>query len=165
MANPVPPKRRIIWFERLMAITAIVNLGLVFFDLSYIPWRDLYLRNFTKITQVYDPIKGIERHRETENYLATVDALQKQVSQTRLQSSQVETKLEEMRRLSTEMIDSNPFAAVDKSGTLEKIKNRMRDRIGEKSSKQAFATFWSQSYLSQKGWNQEINFFNQKSDL
>lgn len=162
MVNPVPPKRRIIWFERLMAITAIVNLGLVLFDLSYIPWRDLYLRNLPKVTQIYDPIKGIERHRETENYLATVDVLQKQVSQTRLQSPQVKIKLEEMRLLSTEMIDSNPFAAVDKSGTLEKIKNRMRDRIGKESSKQAFATFWSQPYLSQKGWNQEINFFNQK---
>lgn len=58
------------------------------------------------------------------------------------------------------MIDSNPFAAVGKSGTLEKIKNRMRDRVREKSAKRAFGNFWNQSYLSQKGWNQEIEFFN-----
>nr|WP_033366611.1 hypothetical protein [Mastigocladopsis repens] len=145
-----------------MAIIASVNLCLVLFDLSYVPWRDFYIRNLPRITQIYDPIKGIEPHRETEKYLATVDTLKEQVSQTGLQSPQVGKKLEELRNISREMIDSNPFAAVDKSGTLEKIKNRMRDRIGVESSKQAFSTFWSQAYLSKRGWNQEINFFNEK---
>ena len=50
-----------------MAIAATVNLGLVLFDLSYVPWRDFYLRNFPGLIRVYDPIKGIEPHRETEN--------------------------------------------------------------------------------------------------
>ena len=161
MANVKPLRQRNLWFEQLMAIIASVNLGLVLFDLSYVPWRNFYIRNLPEVTQRYDPIKGIEPHRETENYLATVNALTEQVSQTGLRSPQVAQKLEELSRLSGEMIDSNPFAAVDKSGTLEKIKNRMRDRIGVKSSKQAFSTFWSQAYLSKRGWNQEINFFNQ----
>ncbi len=154
------PKRRNLWFEQLMAIIATVNLGLVLFDLSYIPWRNFYLRKVPQITQVYNKIKGIEPHRETAYYLATVKTLTQQVSQTGLQSPSVETKLEELRRLSREMIDTNPFAPVGKSGTLEKIKNQMRDRIHQESAKQAFATFWSQAYLSQKGWNQEINFFD-----
>ncbi|OUL30632.1 hypothetical protein BV372_21160 [Nostoc sp. T09] len=162
MANLKSLKRPQLYFERLMAITATVNLCLVLFDLSYVPWRDFYWRRFPQITQIYDPIKGIEAHRETNNYLKTVDALEEQVSQTGLQSPQVQTKLEDISQLSTEIIDSNPFAAVGKSGTLEKIKNRMRDRVRQESAKQAFRTFWSQAYLSQKGWNQEINFFNQK---
>ena len=162
MANVKPLTQRNIWFERFMAIIASVNLGLVLFDLSYVPWRNFYIRNLPQVTQTYDPIKGIEPHRETANYLATVDALTEQVSQTGLQSPQVAKELEEIRRLSAEMIDSNPFAAVDKSGTLEKIKNRMRDRIGVKSSKQAFSTFWSQAYLSKRGWNQEINFLTKQ---
>jgi hypothetical protein len=160
MTNQKSPKTRNLWFERLMAITATVNLCLVLFDLSYVPWRDLYLRKLPEITHVYDPIKRIEAHRETENYLATVKELEEQVSQTGLQSPPVEQKLEELRRQSIEMIDSNPFGAAGKSGTLEKIKNRMRDRVGEKSAKRAFGNFWNQSYLSQKGWNQEIEFFN-----
>lgn len=143
-----------------MAITATVNLGLVLFDLSYVPWRDFYLRKLPQIVEIYDPIKGIERHRETKNYLELVKALEEQVSQTGLQSPQVNSRLEEIRRLSNEMIDTNPFAGVNKSGTLEKIKKRMRDRIHNESAKQSFATFWSQPYLSQKGWVQEINFFN-----
>jgi len=155
------PTRTNLWFERLMALIATINLVLVVFDLSYVQWRNFYLRNFPKITSIYDPIKGIEPHRETQNYLKQVDALEEQVSQTGLTSPQAKTKLEELSRLSVEMIDSNPFAAIGKSGTLEKIKNRMRDRIGNDSAKQSFATFWSQAYLSEKGWNQEINFFNQ----
>jgi hypothetical protein len=156
------PNRKNLWFERLMALIATINLGLVVFDLSYVPWRDFYLRNFPKLTSIYDPIKGIEPHRETQNYLKQVDAIREQVSQTGLTSPQAKGKLEELSRLSVEMIDSNPFAAIGKSGTLEKIKNRMRDRISNDSAKQSFATFWSQAYLSEKGWNQEITFFNQK---
>jgi hypothetical protein len=141
---------------------ATVNLCLVLFDLSYVPWRDFYLRNFHQITQMYDPIKGIENHRETRNYLNQVDILQEQVSQTGLISPQAQTQLEELSRLSNEMIDSNPFAAANKSGNFEKAKNRMRDRIGLESAKQSFDTFWSQEYLSSQGWNREIDFFNRQ---
>lgn len=154
------PKRQNLIFERLMAMIATVNLFLVLFDLSYVPWRDFYLRNFPQITQIYDPFKGIEDHRETTNYLNKIDALQEQVSQTGLTSPEAKTKLEEIDRLSNEMVDSNPFAAVNKSGNFEKAKNRMRDRIGEESAKESFSRFWSPEHLSQQGWNQEINFFN-----
>ena len=145
-----------------MAIMATVNLCLVFFNLSYIPWRDFYLRNLPQITRVYDPVKGIEDHRETTNYLNKVDALQDQVSQTGLTSPEAKIKLEELGRLSNEMVDGNPFAGVNKGGNFEKAKNRMRDRIGQESAKQSFNTFWSREYLSRQGWNQEINFFNRQ---
>jgi hypothetical protein len=153
-------KQRNLWFEGFMAIAATVNLGLVLFNLSYVPWRDFYLRKLPQIVEIYDPIKGIEAHRDTKNYLEIVKALEEQVSQTGLQSPQVNSKLEEIRRLSNEIIDTNPFAGVNKSGTLEKIKKQMRSHIGNESAKQSFATFWSQPYLSQKGWVEEINFFN-----
>jgi hypothetical protein len=167
-----------------MAIAATVNLGLVLFDLSYVPWRDFYLRNFPGFTlnfpsltplhtpgfrlsfpslsSVYDPIKGIEPHRETEKYLKTVNALARQVSQTGLQSPQTQALLAELRRLSNDMIETNPFGLANKTGTLEKIKNRMRDRLGVESSRTAFNIFWSQAHQSQAGWQQEIEFFNQR---
>jgi len=159
---------RNLWFERLMAIAATVNLSLVLFNLSYVPWRDFYLRKLPSLTQVYDPIKGIEPYRDTQDYLKTVDALKEQVSQTGLQSPKVETSLKELRRQSVEMIQTNPFALANKSGTLEKIKNRMRNRIynkfhqGKKSASQAFTIFWSRPHLSAYGWQREINFFDQQ---
>ena len=77
-----------LWFEKIMAILALVNLILVFFDLSYIPLRDFWLQGrmqvFLKlgtleyeipnpplkilpfnITPVYDLVKGIEPERFT----------------------------------------------------------------------------------------------------
>ncbi|MBD2136927.1 hypothetical protein H6F32_04835 [Anabaena sp. FACHB-1237] len=148
------------WLEKLIAILATINLGLIAFDLSYVSGRDFYFRNLTYITIIYDPIKGIESHRDTQKYLQSVTALEKQVSETGLNSPQVQTELEKMRNLSVEMINSNPFAGVGKTGTLEKIKNRMREHIKVESSKQAFKDFWSFEYLSQQGWNKEIDFFN-----
>ena len=156
------PKQHNLWFEKLMAIIATINLFLVFFDSSYIPWRNFYLQRLPQIIPVYDQVKGIEPHRETEYYLKTVNTLTQQVSETGLRSPQVEAKLDELRRLSTEMIDTNPFAVASKTGTLAKIKDRMRNHIHQESAKRSFAIFWSQSHLSQKGWNQEINFFNNK---
>ena len=148
-----------------MAIAATVNLGLVLFDLSYVPCRNFYLQKIPvhpRLTQLYDPIKGIEPHRETQKYLNTVNTLREQISQTGLQSPQAENLLEELRRLSVEMIESNPFAVANKTGSLEKIKNRMRDRVGKESAREAFSIFWSPAYLSKAGWQKEIDFFNQE---
>ena len=147
------------WFERLMAIIALINFALILFDMSYVPWRDFYFREIPSLTQLYDPVKGIEPHRETQQYLHKVNELEEQVRQTGLDSPQVESLLEELRHLSNEMIEDNPFAVASKSGTLEKIKNQIRDRTAINSSHKAFAHFWSQDYLSQAGWQKEINFF------
>jgi hypothetical protein len=74
MFNSKPIRKPNLYFERLMAIIATINLCLVIFDLSYVPWRDFYLRKIPQITQIYDPIKGIEKHRETQQYLDKVNA-------------------------------------------------------------------------------------------
>lgn len=148
------------WIERLIAIIAVVNLCLVLFNLSYIPWRNFYFREIPSLVQLYDPIKGIELHRETQRYLNKVDKLEEQVRQTGLQSPQVENSLQELRNLSNEMIQDNPFAAANKSGTLEKIKNQIRDRVGIVSAHKAFELFWSQAHLAEAGWQQEIDFFD-----
>lgn len=147
------------WLARLLAIISLVNFCLVLFDLSYLPWRDFYFQEVPRLTQLYDSIKGIKPHRETQRYQNKVNELE-QLIQTDLQTSQVESLLQELRNLSNEMIADNPFAVANKSGTLEKIKHQMRDRVGKESAREAFAIFWSQPYLSQVGWQQELNFFN-----
>jgi hypothetical protein len=149
------------WFERLMAAIALVNLLMVAFDLSYVPWRDFYLKRLPIATHWYgDRFKGIEPHRDTEAYLAAVDQLDTQIARSGLQSPPVREQLKRLRVLSEEMINENSFQSADKSGTLERIKNRMRDRTGQSSSHIAFKTFWSPAYLARSGWMQEITFFN-----
>jgi hypothetical protein len=158
------PKRRNLWFERIMAFLALSNLILVIFDLTYLPLRDFYLKRLPWLVEQYDPIKAIEPHRDTQEYLDTVEELEATVAEEGLQSEAVEPTLAELREQSEVMIDENPFQLADKIGTLERIKNRMRDRVPNEqdSSKEAFRTFWSQEYLLEAGWQDEIIFFNEE---
>ncbi len=159
--------RRNLWLEKLLAIIAVINLVLVTFDLSYIYLRDWYFIEAPTIVRYYDQVKGIEPHRETQRYLDKVDQLTTQVQQTGLQSPEVESVLQQLRQLSNEMIEDNPFDVAGKTGNLAKIKRLMRthvaifnNRVIEASAHEAFTLFWSQLYLSQVGWEREISFFN-----
>ncbi|WP_333320115.1 hypothetical protein [Microcoleus sp. D3_18a_C4] len=168
LPSPTPNSRKkspkVPWFERFMALVALGNLSLVIFDITYVPGRDFYFRQLPVLTQVYDPFKGIKPHRDTQQYLETLEELKIQVVQTGLPSPQVAAKLQEINNLSAKMIDEDPFRVASKSGTLEKIKDRMRDRVPnpQDSAKQSFQRFWSPNYLNQQGWQKEIQWFDSK---
>ena len=149
-------------FERVMAILATVNYGLVLFNFTYTTVRDYYFHYIPSLTQLYDPFKGIEPHQDTERYLQTVEELKKTVVNEGLNSPQSEEILEELRLQSEAIINENPFAIAEKTGTLEKIKNRMKARIinNDNSSTEAFNIFWSRPYLQQQGFNQELQWFD-----
>ncbi len=70
--------------------------------------------------------------------------------------------LANLRVESKETIDKNPFQIANKTGTLEKIKNRMRVHIFDDesaSSTKAFQTFWTLEYLTENGvWKQRFFF-------
>ena len=152
-----------------MAGAAILNFLLVLFDLSYISFRDFYLANLPFITTGYDKIKGIEPYRDTDEYLKTVESFASRFNDAPTQDNfaailsdlQSQTQLKSLRDQSVDMVNENPFQLADKSGTLEKIKNRMRDRLELKSSKDAFKTFWSDDYLRKKGIQEELAWFDQ----
>jgi hypothetical protein len=157
-----PVTRKNLWFERLMAIIALISLVLALFDLSYIPWRSFYFRNIPEITRYYDRYKGIEPHRETQRYLNAVQQLKFTVAKTGLESAQTKVWLKTLGDLSAGMIQVDPFQVARQSGHLEKIKNEMRDRLHNESATGSFRTFWSQSYLAKAGWEQEIAFYDEK---
>jgi hypothetical protein len=150
-----------LWFERLMAIAALLNLVLVIGDLSYIPLRDLYLRFLPGVTTWYgETFKGIEPHRFTANYLATVDDLERQVSETGVTSPAAQAILADLQQQSAAMISENPFQLANRSGNLERAKNSLRDRMGNESATQSFIEFWSVDHLTTAGFPGEIAFFN-----
>ncbi len=176
-----------LWISRTVAIIASVNLLLVVFDLSYVSWRDFWFlgkvrvlaiqlgwfkneginlkilpESLTKIiTQNYDPIKGIEPHRETEAYLKTVSQLEANLYQ--LDSPYVAKILERLRQETVEMIQTNPFQLANKSGNLERIKNLMRKKVPNpnNSAQQSFRIFWTPDYLREDTVS-KINFFNSR---
>lgn len=184
-------------YEQVMVLIALSNLGLVFFDMSYLPLRNFYLREFPLLVrgldyipesesirnraqilvawyeripesflesapflaQGYDYIKGIEPNPETEEYLQTVERLRRQVIISGLESRETLEILEELRQQSSEIIENNPFEVANKTGTLETIKDRMREQVGVVDAKRAFDIFWSPNYLNQNGYRQELEFY------
>lgn len=179
-----------LWFERIMAIIALVNYILVIFNLTYIPLRDFWLQGRVQlvfkfgqyemewppepvqilppgvsafITQ-YDVFKGIEPYRSTEQYLDEVEKLKQGISLEGLNSNNenIEKTLLKLQQDSLDIIQENPFQIANKTGTLEKIKNKMRQYIFKTenaSAKGAFEIFWSQDYL-RDNFNQKIYFFD-----
>lgn len=157
-------RRRRLWFERLMAITIAINFILVLFDISYIPFRDVYFRYLPEFTTWYgETFKGIEPERSTTTYVEIVQDLKdilEQSGQSGLGLSNTESLLARLRIASTNMIDENPFEIANKTGTLERIKQRMREHVSTDSAKEAFSKFWSPAYLQENGWSQALDFFD-----
>lgn len=152
-SRPNPWAKRL---DRLVALVVILNVGLVLFDLSYIRFRDLYLRYLPQLTQRYDPIKGIEPFRDTAQYLAAVDNLAK----LGIENPAAGKQLSDLRDRSVAMIDEDPFRIANKSGSFEKIKRRMRQHMRADSSKESFRRFWSLQHLNAQNWPAELAYFN-----
>lgn len=152
------------WFERLMAAIALINLILVLLDLSYIRFRDTYLKLAPGPTIGYgQQFKGIEPQRTTENYLSLAATLEKDIAAqptVDLADPRISGLLAQLRDQSVIIVDDNPFAVAGKSGTLERIKNLMRDRMSEDSSKAAFRNFWSAEYLNAANVKENLAFFD-----
>ncbi len=155
-----------------MAAIALLNLSLVLLDMSYIRFRDLYQQVLPAPTVWYgQQFKGIEPERTTEGYLALVSTLENELADQEASNSAVDLAvdlfdptiqglLDELREQSVAIVDENPFAGAGKSGTLERIKNLMRDRLQEDSAKAAFSRFWSPEHLSTASLQKELAFFD-----
>ncbi|WP_323257446.1 hypothetical protein [Spirulina sp. CCNP1310] len=180
------PRKISLWIEQALAIIAALNLCLVVFDLSYVSMRNFWLQGRVRFIDMnigaftyrfpeepvtifslpvadwYDWVKGIEPYRDTEAYLADFENFKETLILYNLDSPEVEKTLAILREKSDEMIDTNPFQVANKTGTLERIKNIMRDHIGDDSAKESFQTFWSLSYLKSRNVNEELRFFERK---
>lgn len=154
--------RQVPWWAKLIALAALFNLILGLFNLSYVPLRDIYLRYSPSLVRVYDPIKGIEPHPQTQNYLKTADELAAQLPISGLESPTTKKLLASLRYQSIALIEENPFMVASKFATFAKVQRRMRERVGTDSAKEAFITFWSRDYLSLRDVNAELDFFNSK---
>ena len=181
-----------LFISRIIAIISVTNLGVVAFDLSYIPLRDIWLNgkitvgNFkigpykydglqlkilpdswsTTITK-YDVIKGIEPYRDTQQYLQEVDKFIDSLNDGNLNDSQSQNILLNLREKSVEIIEQDPFKLANKSGNLEKIKNLMREHMDDfidnpGNSSKLAFTSFWTVEHLQNNLTEELKFFNQK---
>ena len=168
-------------WDRFVALWAGLNLVVVAFDITYVPLRTFWLqRNLYPIPSVplavpltalpditpwVDPIKGIEPHRETQAYLDAFAELDRSMATLATGASpgpEQRRLLQRQVALTQSMIDSNPFLASGGTGTLEKIKNRLRQRADNNSSRQSAAHLLSPSTITAQGWRQERRFWQQQ---
>lgn len=166
------------WLQGRLQVTLLrfnepIKLGPISFQELQIPADKPLEIPFVKGISNYDVVKGIKPYRSTSEYLDTVNKLNELITQNvfNLEVNQqeyrqeIESILANLRQKSVDMIDNNPFALAGKTGTLEKIKNKMRLRVFQTenvSAKAAFQKFWSWDYLSKNGWEKELKFFNQE---
>jgi hypothetical protein len=166
-------------WDRFVAVWASVNLLWVAFDITYVPLRTFWLqRNLYPIpsvplvvplsvipdlTPLVDPIKGIEPHRETQAYLEQfrqLDAALLSLPAGQAPQPRQVLLLNRQAQLTAQLIDGNPFLGSEASGTLEKIKNRLRQRADRDSARQASSLLLSPERIQTSGWSQERRFWN-----
>lgn len=149
------------WVQKIIAAIALANLILVMFNLSYSSLRDLYLNRAPFLVRIYDPVKAIEPHPDTETYLQTSDRLMQKIEAGETIADNEEL-LASLRKQSIYLIEENPFLSSNQLGTFARLKHRMEYRLQTRSTKEAFSRFWSQEYLSQANLTEELEFFRDK---
>lgn len=148
--------------ERIIAIIALINFALVFFDLTYLSLRPVYRQHLSAITHVYDPVKGIQAHPLTERYSAQVEQLKRQLEQTGLRSLSTQASLSSLQNLSQQISTERPFAEPYGDLALVAIQQALRSRTGQPSAQDAFTHFWSVAYLEQASWQTELEFWDRQ---
>ena len=108
-----------------MVYLAIVNLGLILFDLTYLWLRPFYFQHLPAITRIYDPVKGIEPEPLTTEALALVDRLTEQMAAA-APPVDLEPTLAEIRTLAVTIVEDNPFERSGLSRSLIRVLNEMQ---------------------------------------
>ncbi|MCC0175438.1 hypothetical protein I4641_00390 [Waterburya agarophytonicola K14] len=177
-----------IWFEKLMALVAVINLIIVGFDLSYVPLRDFWLsgqvtiggiksayikldgvkldlisEDVSRFITQYDAVKGIIPNRDTEEYLDKVAQLRAELTVNGVDTPVAQNLFGDIRRRSIEIVQTDAFSEANKTGNLERIKNRMRSHLPNKdnSAKTAFWQYWTVKNFQGKV-TPELEFFDRE---
>ncbi len=157
--QPQQPKSN--WWKNLIAVVAVINLVLVIFNFSYIPFRDFYLKHIPAIT-VYDSVKSIEPHPVTQRYLNTVDILEKHLQKTGLQANSNATLFASLQQQSLDILTENPFSSANKFSTFATLNRRMEYHMDTLSARKSFTDFWTQGYFDRVGIEEALSFFDSK---
>ncbi len=119
---------RLLW-DLFMVWVALINLGLILFDMTYLLLRPTYLDYLPAVTRVYDRVKGIEPHPLTEALLAeTGETLRLVELDPAAPALQVRT--ERLRRLTVQVLRENPFQRSSQERTLEVLKALIAREVG-----------------------------------
>jgi hypothetical protein len=147
---------------RFVTLIIGLNLLLVFFNLTYIPLRQIYLNYVPALVERYDPVKAIEPQPVTEKYLTEIAAARSHISQSGLTSEATQISLADLRQQSKTLVAENPFLASGQVTAFARLKRHIQQFTGTQSAEQAFQQFWQADYLKTVGWPQADQFLQRK---
>lgn len=151
---------RLFWLlEWLFLLVALTNLGLIFFDLTYLPLREFYRTTFSEVQRRYDPYKGIAPNPTSQQYLQAAAELQIVFEQPE-QSVRQEKLLSSLRKYSAFLAEGSPFVTLGRQGVLTKLRTRMAKHMGTEDAKIAFKQFWTSANLVPERRASELHFFD-----
>ncbi len=150
------------WWREGVAILMVINMIWVGFDLSYISFRSFYLQHLPALTQIYDPIKGIQPHPDTQSYLQTAEQAIEQIEQEGVNAQATQDLLKDLQQQSQELFEQDPFIAANKPEIFAQLNQRLTNYIDIKTPAAAFQTFWSTEYLSHHDLQRALEFFSRQ---
>ena len=141
--------RGVVW-DLFMVYLALLNLGLIIFDLSYLWLRPFYVQHIPVVTQLYDRVKEIEPEPVTEKYLELVDTLSGQL-EVGASGFMIDKTLARLQKLSLEIVDDNPFerSGLERNriqmffGMYEVLESEGVSDVEELEVEEVIALFWS----------------------
>ena len=119
-----------------MIYLALLNVGLIGFDFSYLWLRSFYFDYLPWVVGIYDPVKGIEPHPLTTAYLDRVDHLAAALA-SESREPVVEADLVELRELSRRLYADDPFERSGQGRNLGRLEARMRLFFGASDTRGA----------------------------
>jgi hypothetical protein len=123
---------RVLW-DVFMVWAALINLGLILFDVTYLWMRPLYFRYATPVVRVYDVVLGIEPHPLTSRFLEEVDATRALLNADP-HSPELEEHVTELRTLSLRILRENPFERTGQEHSLDLIRQAIARNTGRAPS-------------------------------
>ena len=113
-----------------MVWAALVNLGLIVFDLTYLWMRPTYLGYLPALPAVYDQVKGIEPDPATSELTREISRAAELV-----QNDQPSSELTEVRdkivELTTRVLTHNPFERSGQTRTLDLLRIHISQQTGQ----------------------------------
>ena len=179
-AKPTASRRFWLRWDRAIATIAAVNLAWVVFDAlrataqllvaanPLSPSHAWHRRSTALAAGRHQGLRPGERHRASPRHCVLHQAFSATGSDrciSGINSPAARQLRLEMVVKNSQLIDENPFVASNKTGSLEKLKSRLRARAGMDSAKQSAAHLLGESYLTPDNWRTKNVFGRRTSCL
>ncbi len=169
----------LIQWEKLIAFLAIINLGWIVFDISYLPLRSIWanqvaflfnspsislsLKWLPDITQYYDHFKGVEAEPSSKEIKYLFQKIDTQITKKGLEDPYLKELLESYQLKINSLLDIGNIQTSQKNlAKVRTVRNLIISKSGIVNFKDANKKLLSISYLKSLDWKEEKDFWRKQ---